>query len=183
MEIKTLKTKISSIEKYLNDEFINEYGKNYERGKNLIIYAVLKKAIIQLLEIDIKKIKKGTHIEIVDVEAKLNVDLTTSKSKIKYKLKGIIDRIQRENEQIKIIDYKTGTLEPSNLSFKDYNEIIQKKKKEAFQLLSYCLMFNKTYKPEKLVTGIISFKKIIASIELKIGTAIDITVTSAMGNL
>ena len=160
LDLKTLKTKISSIEKYLNDEFINEYGKNYERGKNLIIYAVLKKAIIQLLEIDIKKIKKGTHIEIVDVEAKLDVDLTTSKSKIKYKLKGTVDRIQRENNQIKIIDYKTGNLNSSNLSFKDYNEIIQKNKKEAFQLLTYCLMFNKTYKPEKLMAGIISFKKI-----------------------
>ena len=160
LDLKTLKTKISSIEKYLNDEFISEYGKNYERGKNLIIYAVLKKAITQLLEIDIKKIKKGIHIEIVDVEAKLDVDLTTSKSKIKYKLKGTVDRIQRENTQIKIIDYKTGNLELSNLSFKDYKEIIQKNKKEAFQLLSYCLMFNKTHKPEKLVAGIISFKKI-----------------------
>ena len=34
-----------------------------------------------------------------------------------------------------------------------------------------------------LLQPIISFKKIIARIELKIGTAIEITVTSAMGNL
>ena len=72
LHLKTLKTKISSIEKYLNDEFINEYGKNYE---NLIM--LYSKSNYQLLEIDIKKIEKGTNIEIVDVEAKLDVDLTT----------------------------------------------------------------------------------------------------------
>ena len=48
---------------------------------------------------------------------------------------------------------------PYKLSFKNYDELILKKKKEAFQLLCYSLMYiNKVEKPINLNAGIISFK-------------------------
>ena len=130
-------------------------------SKNIIIYKVLKDTIKRLIKADINKISKGIELKIIDIESKLEIDLVTEKSKIKYKLKGTVDRIQSENGNIKIIDYKTGSFEPYKLSFKNYQDLIDKKKKEAFQLLCYCIMYSRiNKKTQNLNAGIISFKNI-----------------------
>tara|TARA_B100001540_G_C15806649_1_gene642388 strand:- start:81 stop:2756 length:2676 start_codon:yes stop_codon:yes gene_type:complete len=156
-----LEISIKKIDKLLDYQFIEEYGKNYNRGKNMIIYKVLKNTIKELIRIDINKISKGIELKIIDIESKLEIDLVTKKTKIKYKLKGTVDRIQSENGEIKIIDYKTGSFEPYKLSFSSYQELVDKKKKEAFQLLCYCLMYvSNNNKSHNLNAGIISFKNL-----------------------
>ena len=87
---------------------------------------------------------------------------TTNKSKIKYKLKGFVDRIQTENGHLKIIDYKTGgSLTSSSLSFEEYESVFEKNKKELFQLLCYSLIYLKSNKSIKSVEpGLILLKSI-----------------------
>ena len=97
-------------EKIISNRFEQEYGKNFMRGKNLIALDVLKMAITSLIDLDIKKIKSGIEIKLVSLENQISTSFTTNKSKIKYKLKGFVDRIQTENGYLKIIDYKTGGL-------------------------------------------------------------------------
>ena len=161
VDVKKLKISLKKVDKLLDYEFIKEYGKNYDRGKNMIIYKVLKNTIKKLIQTDIDKINNGIKLKIIDIESKLEVNLVTEKTKIKYKLKGTVDRIQSENGAIKIIDYKTGSFESYKLSFGSYQDLIDKKKKEAFQLLCYCLMFSNTLKKAKnLNAGIISFKNL-----------------------
>ena len=127
----------------------------------MIIYKVLKNTIKKLIQTDIDKINKGIELKIIDIESKLEIDLVTEKTKIKYKLKGTVDRIQSENGDIKIIDYKTGSFESYKLSFGSYQDLIDKKKKEAFQLLCYCLMYGRNNKKsQNLNAGIISFKNL-----------------------
>ena len=62
----------------------------------MIIYKVLKNTIKRLIQTDIDKINKGIKLKIIDIESKLEIDLVTEKTKIKYKLKGTVDRIQSE---------------------------------------------------------------------------------------
>ena len=161
VDIKILEISLNKIDKLLDHEFIQEYGRGYDRGKNMIIYKVIKNTIKKLIQFDIDKIKKGIELKIIDIESKLEIDLVTEKTKIKYKLKGTVDRIQSENGEIKIIDYKTGSFEPYKLSFGSYQDLIDKKKKEAFQLLCYCLMYTYNNKiTQNLNAGIISFKNL-----------------------
>jgi len=161
LDEKKLKNTLKTIDQELDKQFTTEYGKNYDRGKNIIIYKVLSNTINKLVQADINKILKGCKLKIIDIESKLEIALVTEKSKIKYKLKGTVDRIQSENGFIKIIDYKTGAFEPYKLSFGSYQDLVDKKKKEAFQLLCYCLMYSKSLKKVKnLNAGIISFKNL-----------------------
>ena len=161
VDIKTLEISLNKIDKLLDHEFIHEYGRSYDRGKNMIIYKVIKNTIKKLIQFDIDKIKKGIELKIIDIESKLEIDLVTEKTKIKYKLKGTVDRIQSENGEMKIIDYKTGSFEPYKLSFGSYQDLIDKKKKEAFQLLCYCLMYTYNNRiTQNLNAGIISFKNL-----------------------
>ena len=161
LDAKKLKTTLNKIDRLLDKQFIEEYGKNYDRGKNMIIYQVLSNTINKLVQTDINKINKGSKLKIIDIESKLEIGLVTEKSKIKYKLRGTVDRIQSENGDVKIIDYKTGAFEPYKLSFNSYQDLVDKKKKEAFQLLCYCLMYSNTLKKVKnLNAGIISFKNL-----------------------
>ena len=142
LDAKKLKITLNKIDQLLDKQFIEEYGKNYDRGKNMIIYQVLSNTINKLVQADINKINKGSKLKIIDIESKLEIGLVTEKSKIKYKLRGTVDRIQSENGDVKIIDYKTGAFEPYKLSFNSYQDLVDKKKKEAFQLLCYCLMYS-----------------------------------------
>ena len=77
-------------------------------------------------------------------------------------LKGFIDRIQTENGHTKIIDYKTGgSITSSSLSFEEFNQVTEKKKKELFQLLCYSLIYLESNKKIKSVEpGLILLKSI-----------------------
>ena len=149
-------------EKVINNRFEQEYGKSFKRGKNLIAFDVLKMAIIALIDLDIKKIKNGIEIKLISVEDQISTSFITKKSKIKYKLKGFIDRIQTENGHTKIIDYKTGgSITSSSLSFEEFDQVTEKKKKELFQLLCYSLIYLESNKKIKSVEpGLILLKSI-----------------------
>ena len=94
LEVEELELNLKNIDITLNNEFINEYGKNYERGKNIIIYQVLRDTIQKLIENDIKKIKKGVEIKIIDIESKLELNLITDNAPTRPK--------ERANEDLTI---------------------------------------------------------------------------------
>ena len=135
LDEKKLKITLNKIDRLLDKQFIEEYGKNYDRGKNMIIYQVLSNTINKLVQTDINKINKGCKLKIIDIESKLEIGLVTEKSKIKYKLKGTVDRIQSENGDVKIIDYKTGALKPYKLSFNSYQDLVDKKKERSLSVI------------------------------------------------
>ena len=51
-------------------------------------------------------IKKGAKIEIIDTERKIDFEISTASNQIKFF--AIIDRIDRFEKNLRIIDYKTG---------------------------------------------------------------------------
>ena len=160
LTIKNLKKSIKNIDKILNLKFEDEYGKNYKYGKNIIAFKALHKNISKLIQIDIEKLNNGVEIEILVIEELFKIELETESGK-KFYLKGKTDRIQKENGVVSVLDYKTGNVEESKLSFINNEDIIEKSKTNALQLICYALIYSMHEKYNgPIKAGIISFKHI-----------------------
>ena len=68
------------------------------------------------------------------------------------------------NNQIRIIDYKTGKVSKSDVSISDFNEMLENPNKaKAFQLLIYAYIYLKNkpqYFDREVITGNFSFKNL-----------------------
>ena len=88
-----------NIEKYINK-------KSVERGKNIIICNTALSYVKRLIDKDINSIKDGNKVKILELEKDFANEITCNKRKIK--IRGKIDRIDLYNNEIRLIDYKTG---------------------------------------------------------------------------
>jgi CRISPR/Cas system-associated exonuclease Cas4 (RecB family) len=80
---------------------------------------------------------------------------------IKVNLLGKIDRIDRVGDQLRIVDYKSGSVTRSELTFQNFEEIFENKAKaKAFQLMMYAYLFSKNTNELGFLAGNFSFKNI-----------------------
>ena len=161
LTIKSLNQILNKAEEILTQKFIEEYGKDYNYGKNIIAFQTILKNVKELINNDISKVEKGVKIKVLIIEELLTVNLKTTNSEIKFALKGKMDRVQEEDGVLHVLDYKTGNVEPNKLTFSDNEDIIQNKKTNIIQLACYNLIVGSILNSNKLFkSGIISFKHI-----------------------
>ncbi len=155
-----LENSIDNIDRYLKENFEIHYKTpDLSYGRNALIYSVAKEYLIRFLKFDIGELKKETR-KIVALEKKFEHTLNVNGNEIK--LKGYFDRIDTNNNDIRIIDYKTGGVSPQELKIKNIELLTDEKKSEkAFQVLMYAWLFNKNSSGNNhLRTGIISLRNI-----------------------
>ena len=161
LTIKSLNQILNKAEETLTQKFIEEYGKDYNYGKNIIAFQTILKNVKELINNDISKVEKGVKIKVLIIEELLTVNLKTTNSEIKFALKGKMDRVQEEDGVLHVLDYKTGNVEPNKLTFTDNEDIIQNKKTNIIQLACYNLIVSSILNSNKpFKSGIISFKHI-----------------------
>ena len=161
LTIKSLNQILNKAEEILTQKFIEEYGKDYNYGKNIIAFQTILKNVKELINNDISKVEKGVKIKVLIIEELLTVNLKTTNSEIKFALKGKMDRVQEEDGVLHVLDYKTGNVEPNKLTFTDNEDIIQNKKTNIIQLACYNLIVSSILNINKpFKSGIISFKHI-----------------------
>ena len=135
-----------------------ELNSNSPEGKDLIFIEVLKKCIINILNFERELVKKGNKIKILSLENKM-----TSMIRVNHNsdviLTGTIDRIDTFNNNLRIIDYKSGKIETNYLKFKGF-EILKNNHKYSnmLQLLFYKLLASEKYKDINEL-GLCLFKK------------------------
>ena len=133
----------------------------YNKGKNLIIFEVAKYFILNFINYEMDDIKKGNVIKILNIESRLASDFPINDIDVDTKIKGKVDRIDEYNGTLRIIDYKTGVVEPRDLEIGDWGDLtLDYKYSKVIQVLSYAFMVNKTASYEKIEAGIISFKRL-----------------------
>jgi len=128
---------------------ISEYGiDNVDTGKNLLAFEAIKSIILNFINHENKLIQEGNTITIKFLEhpikdQRFNLESNEVKlSKTEINLKGHIDRVDIFNNQYRIIDYKTGFIQDSDLRIKNLQNIYSKPK--ILQLLLYSWLIKKT---------------------------------------
>jgi len=137
-----LKVSIKEIDKYIDIAIdkLKHQPEFYEKGMNFIHKAIAKKVIESILNYDLDLVKKGNKLEILDIEKRFeNVDFYLDQSQ-KISFFGFIDRIDRLNGTLRIIDYKTAKIK--NLIVKIDQDNVEgyfhnSDRKQALQLCIY----------------------------------------------
>ncbi len=116
---------------------------NFE-GQNMLAKEIIRKMILKVIEFD----KQRTPFDILGVEADdkkgfvLNFEIEIDGSAVNVGMKGIIDRIERKDDVIRIVDYKTGK---DNKDFPDIISLFDRENKSrnkaVFQTFFYGLLY------------------------------------------
>lgn len=155
-----LQSMIPQIPSAMEVEFRKEFRKgSFDRGKNLIVFEVAKRFVQNQIEMDLQSLQDGREILLVGLEERLEMQYTAPDLGYKVKIKGFIDRIDRIDGQLRIIDYKTGGAKQSDLNIVDWESLIDKADHlKAIQVLIYALLAKANGYDLPVQAGIISFK-------------------------
>ncbi|MCB0474438.1 MAG: PD-(D/E)XK nuclease family protein, partial [Flavobacteriaceae bacterium] len=162
---KNMQEAIRSIPAEITRSFVEEYrSESFRSGKNLLIYEVAKQYVANFLESELTMVKNGRKIKILELECDLSITIAIEGIPYPIKLIGQADRIDLLDGTLRIIDYKTGKVEQSNLMIRDWSQLTTdyNKYSKSFQVLFYALLYCGMYKidPDQtpVESGIISFK-------------------------
>ncbi|MGX1927906.1 PD-(D/E)XK nuclease family protein [Flagellimonas sp. 2504JD4-2] len=135
-------------------------GANLKKGKFLLVFNVIVKYLKNFIELE-KAALSRHQIRILELEKKHEVELRFGGLDFPVKLRGTIDRVDEIDGIIRIVDYKTGRVDPKNVKVLDWDDLITDyDKSKAFQLLCYALLYTKENPIENLQAGIYSFKNL-----------------------
>ncbi|MGH1516716.1 PD-(D/E)XK nuclease family protein [Chryseobacterium sp. JK1] len=178
-----LKDSVKAVDYYINIaiEKLKHQPEFYEKGMNYIHKAIAKKVIENVLSHDLELIQQGNKLEIVDIERRFeNVEFYLDGND-KISFFGFIDRIDKLNGTLRIIDYKTAKIK--NLIVKIDGDNVEEyfrnsDRKQALQLCIYHYVVQ--HLPEfwgyPIETGIWSFadaKKGMVSLQFEKGNIDD----------
>jgi hypothetical protein len=119
----------------------------------------------QIVQYDIDLVGDGNSLEIVDLEYYFEGVEFPLDDLQKVYFHGYIDRIDRLNGQLRILDYKTAKIENLKLKIdeKNYEHYLRNKdKKQALQLCIYQFVVERLpeFKGQSISTGIWSFAQV-----------------------
>jgi hypothetical protein len=162
ISIDKLKGVIPKVNSNVNSHFKKVYKKgDIDKGMNLIIFEIAKRYVHNFIQSEIEQLKRGHEIKLLHTEYQLSVPVNIPDIGIPVSLVGTIDRIDIYDGTLRIIDYKSGKVEQSQLEIIDWEDITTdyKKYSKSFQVLTYAYMLNQMHPFEKPVeAGIISLK-------------------------
>ena len=137
-------------------------------GNNLLTFEVAKQYVHNFLELEVKNIveaqTKKIDYRVLSQEEKMSwsLPINVNGEKVPVKIEGFADRIGQLGNQIQLVDYKTGNVVNSDLSFKSWDDLVIKpEKSKALQLAIYgyiYLMQNPHI--NDFVAGIYSFRNL-----------------------
>lgn len=155
---------IKQADNQITQEFSEAYSKiPLEKGKNLLIFEVAKRYLHNFLRFELKRLKAGEEIQLIQIEKGLKVLLPLENLPFSVYLRGKVDRFEKSNGIQRIIDYKTGKVESRNLTLTDWSEITKDydNYSKSFQVLTYASLIalekDLTFPAE---AGIVSFKNL-----------------------
>ena len=160
----SLKAMKGNIEKTVLKHFEIEYKEgDLSKGKNLIIFEIAQRYVLNFLNLELLDLQQGNDIKILAIESNNKVPLYIERLDKTVILTGKVDRVDEYNGLTRIIDYKTGRVEPSKVEILNWEDLLSDydKYSKSFQVLMYAYMMHESNQIELPVeAGIISFKSL-----------------------
>ncbi|MBC7846841.1 MAG: PD-(D/E)XK nuclease family protein [Flavobacterium sp.] len=152
--------------KLLDAEVLKQFKLVYKegeikKGRNLLAFEVAKRNVSNFLKVELESIKNGDAIKILHLEKACERILEHPSLPFPIKIAGKVDRIEERNGVIRIIDYKTGKVEKTNVTLKSWKGLTDEiKNDKIIQVLAYAYMYEKEASGKPIEAGIISFKNL-----------------------
>ena len=152
--------------KLIDDEVLKQFKVVYKegeikKGRNLLAFEVAKRNVSNFLKVELESIKNGDAIKILALEHTFERTLTHPDLPFPVLIKGNVDRIEERNGIIRIVDYKTGKVEKTNVTLKSWHGLTDDiKNDKIIQVLAYAFMYEPHAKDKQIEAGIISFKNL-----------------------
>jgi len=132
-----------------------------KKGRNLLAFEVAKRNVFNFLKMELENIKSGDAIKILELEKTFERKLEHPSLPFPVLIKGNVDRIEERNGNIRIIDYKTGKVEKTNVTLKSWKGLTDDiKNDKIIQVLAYAYMYEKNANGKPIEAGIVSFKNL-----------------------
>lgn len=139
--------KLKAVSKNIDTEVSKAFRHHFpegdiETGRNLLIATLAKKWVTLALEKEISAAGQSAKVILLELEKSLRrtIQIPSAAGSFDVALTGQADRIDLCNNELLIIDYKTGKVAAHELRIKSLDEIFDTEKQvkeKAFQLLFY----------------------------------------------
>jgi hypothetical protein len=161
----TLEKVIPTIRHQVHSNFQKSYPNgNLEEGKNKLIFEVAANFVLRFIRNEINMLQKGHQIKIIALEYELTEKYLFKTFSFPITFHGYVDRLDEIDGMLRIVDYKTGKVEASQMRINDFsNKINDYKYSKALQVMLYANMVAKSLKcndTKPIQAGIISFKNL-----------------------
>ncbi|RLD45337.1 MAG: hypothetical protein DRI86_05755 [Bacteroidetes bacterium] len=140
---------------------------NTDTGKNLLTKRILEQYIHNFILMEKAFLKENKSLKILGLEEDLkkHINVKIENEEINVLIKGSADRIDLVNKTIRLIDYKTGAVDPKDLNITKtakadkWLQMFEGKLDKAFQLMMYAWMYWEQKPPAYLLETSISALK------------------------
>jgi ATP-dependent helicase/nuclease subunit B len=137
-----------------------------DSGKNLLLFHLASQYVTNFLKAEKKFIeesaREGVNIRIVGLEEVLeaSIRINFQGESLDVKVKGNADRIDIVDGQLRVIDYKTGKVDPKDLTFSEWEQVTRDSGLgKSFQLLTYAWLYHNMHPETRLIgPGIASMR-------------------------
>ncbi|WP_452597431.1 PD-(D/E)XK nuclease family protein [Pontimicrobium sp. MEBiC01747] len=164
LTVDSLKKMKLKIDKTIIHHFSKEYvDGDMTKGKNLIVFEIAKRYVLNFINLEIEDLKKGNNITVLALEAENSMTIPITELNFEVKIRGTVDRVDNYNGITRIIDYKTGKVLQNQVEILNWEDITTdyKKYSKSFQILTYAYMLSESKTLEfPIEAGIISFKNL-----------------------
>ncbi len=160
MKMESYNDMIKNLPEILERSFNVKIKNTKERtGKNALVFNVIEEVLKRYLVAEQHQVSMGNKIQILSLEHKFSRSIYIKTLDKKINFKGTVDRIDIFNDTLRIVDYKTGNINESDLSFTLWEDLRTKTKKSAlFQVLLYSYILKNEFNKKNIVAGVIPLK-------------------------
>lgn len=164
LKLEDLQEAMKGSSEEVSRQFEEVYSKEpLTRGKNLLIFEVAKRYVLNFLKKEMEELKNGNLIKIEQIETSLRCEIIIEDLDFPVFIHGMVDRVDLYNDCLRIIDYKTGKVEQNQVEIVNWELLTSDydKYSKTFQVLAYAKMLNDQTPIQSFAeAGIISFKNL-----------------------